>query len=226
MRNGEFEINLDPSFHARWPEAHIGILVVSGVIQTGDTKPMESAISEMIEMVSNRFPDSEVLKNDATLQAYIKYYKEFKKSYHVLAQVESVLFKGKPIPFQNPLVAAMFAAEIKNMLLTAGHDLNKIQPPLTIGVSAGTEAYISISGKEIIPKSSDMMIRDSAEPISTVIYGPDRRTCITPETDAALFTVYAPAGISQEDTRGHLMDLLRFIELFSPTTQKILLNTY
>ena len=226
MKKGEFEIILAPSFQERWPEAHIGILIVSGVNQAGDIKTMGIAISKMIETLSNRFPTRESLKKDTALGAYRKYYKEFKKSYHVRAQVESVLFKGKSIPLINPMVTAMFAAEIKNRLLTASHDLNRIQPPLSISVSSGTDSYISISGKEIIPKSGDMMIRDATAPISTVIYGPDKRTCITQESSAALFTVYAPAGVPQEDIRDHLTDLFDFILLFSPASQKELLRTF
>jgi len=226
MKKDEFEIIVDPSFQERWPEAHIGILIVSGVNQAGNIKTLEIAISNMIEKLSHRFPTRESLKKDVALAVYRKYYKEFKKSYHVLAQVESVLFKGKSIPLKNPIVTAMFAAEIKNRLLTAGHDLNRIQPPVSISVSSGTESYISISGKEIISKSSDMMIRDAFAPISTVIYGPDRRTCITQESSAALFTVYAPAGIPLKDIQDHLTDLFDFILLFSPASQKVLLRTF
>jgi hypothetical protein len=40
------------------------------------------------------------------------------------------------------LVEAMFIAEVKNMLLTAGHDLDAVQLPITLDVSKGDGRYI------------------------------------------------------------------------------------
>lgn len=68
----------------------------------------------------------------ATQQAYAAYYKKFKKSYHVLAQLESVIFNGRWLPNTAALVAAMCMAELKNMLLIAGHDLDKITLPVHV----------------------------------------------------------------------------------------------
>jgi len=40
-----------------------------------------------------------------------------------------------------------------------------------------------------------MFIADGQGVISSIVYGPDRRTRITLATRNAVFTVYAPAGI-------------------------------
>ena len=61
-----------------------------------------------------------------TIRAYAAYYKHFDKTYHVQLQLESIVFKGKAIPSVAALVETMFMAEVKNMLLTAGHDLDKL----------------------------------------------------------------------------------------------------
>ena len=128
------------------------------------------------------------------LQAYNNYYRQFKKSYHVQLQLESIVWKGKSIPSVSALVEAMFMAEMKNMLLTAGHDLDIVQLPLTLDVSMGTESYTLMRGEEQVLKPGDMMISDQVGIISDVIYGPDRRTQITADTRNVVFTVYAPAG--------------------------------
>ncbi|GAI35107.1 unnamed protein product, partial [marine sediment metagenome] len=64
---------------------------------------------------------------------------------HVLLQLESIVFKNKSIPKVASLVEAMFMAEIKNLLLTAGHDLDAIDLPIKLDVSSGGEKYIQIS---------------------------------------------------------------------------------
>jgi hypothetical protein len=49
-----------------------------------------------------------------------------------------------------------------------------------------------------------MYIRDGEGVVSSVIYGPDFRTRIQPETRNAVFTAYAPAGISAAAVHTHL----------------------
>jgi hypothetical protein len=63
-------------------------------------------------------------------RAYADYYRAYGKTYHVSAQWESVAVKGKAIPRRAALVEAMYMAELKNLILTAGHDLASIALPV------------------------------------------------------------------------------------------------
>ncbi|GAI84117.1 unnamed protein product, partial [marine sediment metagenome] len=112
------------------------------------------------------------LKNMEPIKTYSDYYKRFKKTYHVLLQLESIVFKNKSIPKVASLVEAMFMAEIKNLLLTAGHDLDAIDLPIKLDVASGREKYIQLSGqgKDLI--HNDMMVSDLQGITSSIIYGP------------------------------------------------------
>ena len=160
------------------------------------------------------------------LQAYNSYYRRFKKSYHVQLQLESIAWKGKSIPSVSALVEAMFMAEMKNMLLTAGHELNILSLPLTLDVSKGTETYTLMRGEPQTLKPGDMMISDREGVISSIIYGPDQRTQITAGTQNVVFTVYAPAGISNTIVSNHLHDTREYIMLFAPQARTELLEVY
>ncbi len=82
--------------------------------------------------------------------------------------------QGKSIPDAQALVQAMFMAEMKNMLLTAGHDLDKLHLPLVLDVSTGDETYTLMRGTEQQLKPGDMYIRDGEGILSDVIYGPEQ----------------------------------------------------
>jgi DNA/RNA-binding domain of Phe-tRNA-synthetase-like protein len=160
------------------------------------------------------------------LQAYSNYYKRFKKTYHVQLQLESIVWKGKLIPSVSALVECMFMAEVKNMLLTAGHDLDRLHLPLALDVSNGSETYTLMRGDQQTLKEGDMFIRDQEGVISSIIYGPDRRTQITPETRNVIFTVYAPVGIDRSAVEGHLDDIRDCVLLVSPQARLELLHVY
>jgi DNA/RNA-binding domain of Phe-tRNA-synthetase-like protein len=120
----------------------------------------------------------------------------------------------------------MFMAELKNLLLTAGHDLEAIQLPVRLDVSTGSERYILLNGQEQVLKPGDMMMADEQGIISSVLYGPDRRTRITPDTRRVLFAVYAPAGIGEQAVRQHLQDIQTDVMLVAPDAEVESLEVY
>ncbi len=151
--------------------------------------------------------DRATMLKQPILEAYDRYYGSFKKTYHVQLQLESIVFKGKSIPTVSTLVECMFMAEMNNLLLTAGHDLDALHLPLKIDVAHGGESYTLLRGTSQSPKSGDMMITDGQGIISSIVYGPDQRTQITAHTRNVAFTVYAPGGIEAETVEKHLDEL-------------------
>ena len=177
-----------------YPEALLGLLAMRKVCNPNQHEGLNQGKLELENNLRKNFAQLERsdLKNMEPLKTYNDYYKRFKKTYQVLLQLESIVFKNRSIPRVATLVEVMFMAELKNLLLTAGHDLEAIDRPLKLDVSRGKEKYTLLNGqeKELIP--GDMMISDLKGIISSIIYGPDQRTRIRPNTRKVLFVVYAP----------------------------------
>ncbi len=209
-----------------YPGAAVGVLVVRDVLNPERHAALDKRKEELENQLRARFSDYDraALKALPTIQAYNAYYKRYKKTYHVQHQLESVAFKGKPIPRVAALVEVMFVAELKNLLLTAGHDLDAVQVPVKLDVAEGSERYIRLNGQEQGLKPGDMMIADAQGVISCVLYGPDRRTRITPETRQVLFTVYAPPGIGEQAVHDHLQDIQANVLLVAPQADVELLE--
>ena len=211
-----------------FPDAYVGILSLRNVSNPDRHPELEKRKAEVEDQLRSQFSgqDRAALSAHPILQAYSNHYKRFKKTYHVQLQLESIAWKGKSIPSMPALVESMFMAEMKNLLLTAGHDLDTLSLPLVLDVSRGTESYTLMRGEEQILKPGDMMISDQNGVISSIIYGPDRRSQIATGTRNAVFTVYAPAGIGEQAVRQHLMDIQETILTFSPGAQVELLRVF
>lgn len=211
-------IQVSAAFRSSFPTARMGVLAMCGVSNPASHPPLDERKAELEDKLRTSYAglDKTGLKQLLPIKAYDAYYKKFDKTYHVLHQLESVALKGKPIPGVAALVEAMFMAELNNLLLTAGHDLDKVAQPLILGVSAGGETYLGIRGKDETIKGGDMMVSDSNGIISSILYGPDFRTRITPETKNALFTVYAPEGIDETQIYAHLQDMEEYVRLIAP----------
>lgn len=211
-----------------YPGAAAGVLVMRHVGNPTQHPGLDRWITECEGELRARCQtrDRAALKALPPIQAYAAYYKRYKKTYHVQLQLESVALKGKAIPRSPALVAAMVTAELKNLLLTAGHDLEVIQPPVTLTVATGGEGYRLLDGHEQGLQAGDMMMADAQGIISSVLYGPDQRTRITPDTRHVLFAVYAPPGIGERAVAQHLEDLRAAVLLFAPEAEVEGLDVY
>lgn len=216
------------SWKASYPNAHAGVLVMREVINLPHHAELEQRKAALEEELRVRFAgqDRAALLSHPILQAYDAYYRQFKKTYHVQLQLESILFQGKSIPSVAALVEAMFMAEVDTLLLTAGHDLDAVRLPLTLDAAQGTETYTLLRGEPQTPKAADMMIVDGEGIISSIIYGPDQRTQITAQTRNVIFTTYAPSGISEEAVANHLQEIQRNVELIAPNGKVELLKVF
>jgi DNA/RNA-binding domain of Phe-tRNA-synthetase-like protein len=211
-----------------YPAAHAGILVMHEVTNPPYHAELEEHKQQLQSELRARFSglDRTAIASLPTIQAYNAYYKSFKKTYHVQLQLESIVFKGKSLPSVAALVEAMFMAEIKNLLLTAGHDLDTLQLPVTLDVATGQESYTLLRGQEQLSKAGDMQMIDQTGVISSILYGPDQRTQITANTRRVLFAVYAPPGIDVADVQHHLEDIRQFVGLVSPEATIELLEVF
>jgi DNA/RNA-binding domain of Phe-tRNA-synthetase-like protein len=221
-----FEVT--PAWKSTYPEARAGVLVMRAVSNPAHDPALETQKASLEEQLRAQFSsqDRAAIAGHPILRAYAEYYRQFKKTYHIQLQLESIVLKGKSIPSVAVLVEAVFMAEMKDLLLTAGHDLDTLHLPLTLDVATGNETYTLLRGEEQMLKTGDMMISDQVGVISSIVYGPDQRTQITPETSNVIFTVYAPPGIKEESVIEHLQHIKENVMIFAPQAQVESLRVY
>jgi len=215
------ELTASERWRTSFPGGQVGLLLVGGV----NNDPRNMALAEHKKVLATRLRKqygglsrAELLELPV-LQAYKAYYRPFNKTYHVQLQFESVVSKGRSLPSVSPLVDAVFAAELETLILTAGHDADRLVPPVTIDASQGDESYQQLNGSQKNPKPGDMLMRDGQGVVCTIIYGQDRRTPITAETRRALYVAYVPPGIDPALVEQHLDQIEANVRLFALQAQ-------
>ena len=223
-----FQIDVTDRWHTTFPGGHVGILLVGNVDNTPRVTPLDQrkrAIESHLRHTFVGFSRTDLLEL-AVLQAYRAYYKKFGKTYHVQLQLESIVHNGKSLPNVSPLVDANFAAELETFILTAGHDADVLEAPLTIDATHGGETFTQINGSVRSLKPQDMMMSDGKGIICTIIYGQDARTPISSNTRRALYVAYAPAGVSGAMVHQQLDSIHENILLAAPETELEMLKVF
>ncbi|MFA9377010.1 MAG: hypothetical protein ACERKZ_09700 [Lachnotalea sp.] len=211
-------IKILPIVRDVYPTTKFGIMVVHGVSNLVERTCMDTLKNTEINQIKQEHKEYERKSalNTSPICHYVSYYKSFKKTYPVLLQLESILLKDKGIPNVGIPVETMFLAEVKNMLLTAGHDLDQIKGKLTMNLAGGVECYQSISGKEQILTKNDLFLSDESGILSSILNGPDFRTQITKTTQNALYFVYGVEGVTEEQIRKHLENIGDYLTTVNP----------
>ena len=226
--HSDLSVNVTDAWRERFPDAHVGLLVVDGASNPSSHRVLGARVREIEERLRAQFAgaDRATLIALPAIQAYQRHYRTFGQTYHVLRQLESVALKGRQLVSGGALVLSMFAVELQTLLLTAGHDLDAVQPPLIIDRSNADEGFVGLGGTEHVLRGGDMLMRDSVGIISAVVYGPDQRTRLGAQTQRVMFTTYAPAGIDAVSTRRHLEDLAVMVRLVAPAATTQLLDIF
>ena len=214
-------IEISDTWRSTHPGAALGVLTMRDVQPQGDYAQFNHKKNSLQDELRERYQGkdrSEIIKVPE-MQAYASYYKRFKKTYHLLLQLESITHKNKSIPQGPLLVQAMFMAELNSLLLTAGHDLDQTRGQISLDSSTDEETYTLLRNEEVDCKSGDMAMSDEQGVFCTVIYGQDLRTRITKNTKNVLYAVYVPPGIAAEVIEKHLSDLEGNVHLISPEAE-------
>jgi DNA/RNA-binding domain of Phe-tRNA-synthetase-like protein len=199
------------------PGAVIGLLELSGVENVRSSPRLNERKRETEAYLRERYKGftRQALMSLPVMSDYIRYYRRFKKTYHLQLQVESIVLRGKKLPNVSALVDSNFAAEMETLVLTAGHDVAKLHGPVSIDVSREGEQITQMNGTSKAMHAGDMIMRDAKGVCCSIIYGQDNRSPISLETSRVLYVSYAPGGVPSETVHAQLRRIEENIRLFS-----------
>ena len=213
-----------PAWQAAHPGTACGGLAMRGVANPPSVPDLDQEKAALERELRERFGglDRAALREVGLLPAYAAYYKRWGQRYHVGMQVESIAQKGKEIPRVAALVEAMFVAELRTQVLTAGHDLDALLPSVRMDVGTGDERYLTPHGADTTVKPGDMYVAEARGVLSSIIVGPADYARITPETTAVLFAAYGVPGVPPSLIEAHLGEIERLVRLVSPAAETVL----
>jgi DNA/RNA-binding domain of Phe-tRNA-synthetase-like protein len=205
-------------WRAARPGAAIGLLELSGIDQARTSTRLIDRKRETEALLRSRYHG--LTRQDFSalpvMAAYVRYYKRFGKTYHVQLQLESIVLKGKSLPDVTPLVDANFTAEVETLVLTAGHDVARLQGPVWLDVARDGDQMTQMNGARKPLPTGDMIMRDAGGVCCSIIYGQDDRSPISPATSHVLYVAYAPPGVPADAVQAQLGKIEANVRLFAP----------
>jgi Uncharacterized conserved protein len=204
-----------------FPEIHFGTMTVGNLTNTVTEDTFQRLKKDEIvklKAVHEGYERSEFIKTNPAV-FYRDYYKKFHKTYHLILQLESILKKDREVPEAGAFVEAMFIAEMKDFILTAGHNLEAVTFPLKLDMAKGGEEFMGISGINQVLTQGDLYLADEMGIISSVLNGPDYRTRIQENTKEVMYFAYGVQGITGQLLQKHLHQIGEYLEVYAPSVE-------
>ncbi len=211
-------INISEDVRRLYPGIQFGSLVVKGLGKSTNKEAFTELKKEEISELIINYKDYERNKfiNTEPMMQYRNYYKKYNKTYHLLLQLESVVLKGRSVPDAGAFVEAMFLAELKDLILTAGHDMDALSTPLNLKIAKGGESFTGISGQVQALSENDLYLEDQLGILSSIINGPDDRTRISSKTKRVMYFAYGVQNITRQQIMQHLNRIKDYLAIYAP----------
>ena len=118
-----FEIIKDPTFAER--NIPLGILEVTYPDRSAwDITKFYDLVHAELDALREKYADYD-RKAVFGENPYFRFFKKFKKTYPVMQQFESVMFKGRPFPEEHPVMGVPFLLELTTFVLSGTHDIDR-----------------------------------------------------------------------------------------------------
>jgi DNA/RNA-binding domain of Phe-tRNA-synthetase-like protein len=214
----EMKINLTESLKEKYPVSIFGNLIIRNVPNRKRNETLEERKRNLESEIKENYAE---VDKDTMIHYYNTYFQMWKKTYPIAYQINTVK-SGRKFPLVSVLVDCMFIAELKNRILTSGHDLDEIKGDLTFDISQGGEQYLKLNGQKQKLKKNDVVLKDNEGILASILYGPARRTSISLKTKNTLFFAWCPYTMDEEIIRSHLNEIfLNLNSTFESITSEI-----
>ena len=146
---------------------------------------------------------------------YFRFFKKFKKTYPVMMQFESVMFKGRPFPEYNPVAEVPFLMEIVTHILSGTHDVDCIHGPVQLYSATEKEEFPGLRGTPFHTYPGDFCGKDQDGIIFSLIAGADARTCAKPNSRHVFYPVFGTPELPESVIQDAMDVLIRYIRVLA-----------
>lgn len=150
---------------------------------------------------------------------YFRFFKKFKKTYPVMQQFESVMFKGRPFPEEDPVMGVPFLLELTTFVLSGTHDIDRMDGPLTIFTPSEKLPFLGMRAASTHTYPKDICGRDSSGIIFSMIAGADERTCAREESRHVFYPVFGVPGQAPDALRSAQTRMAEYAALLAKDAQ-------
>jgi DNA/RNA-binding domain of Phe-tRNA-synthetase-like protein len=205
----EVSFRITDCYCEKFPELSFGIGTIQGCAFFEKSESFKLHKREVLRKMRRRAYLAEVEKR---IELYGQFFNEWGYPCPLPDHLKRTVEMGFPI--HNLYIDTHIIAEMNHGILMAIQDLDRFEGSWRLDLADEGETFESVSGKRIICKKDEIVLRDEKDIVCSLFQGPDFKTKIDPSSRNIVVYVFTAPGIVEEHVSNGIQLALEILEKF------------
>jgi len=205
----EVSLTITEAYHSRFPELCFGIGTTQACTYFEKSESFKLYKRELLRKMRRR-------ANLAHIEEQINLYDQFFKEWGYPCPLPGHLKRtiGMGFPIVNLYIDTHIMAEMCHGILMAIQDMDRFDGQWRLDLAQEGETFEGVSGRMLICKEEEIVLRDEKEIVCSLFQGPDSRTKVDPSSKNIVVYIYTAPGIQEEHVVNGLQLALEILQKF------------
>jgi len=202
-------LTITDAYRQRFPDLSFGIGTIQGCTFFEKSEPFKLFKRELLRKMKRR---AHLAETEERIQRYDRFFQEWEYPCPLPGHLKRTVEMGFPI--HNLYIDTHIIAEMNHGILMAIQDLDRFEGSWKLDLADDGETFQAVSGKMIICKKDEIVLRDEKEIVCSLFQGPDSRTKVDPSSQNIVVYVFTAPGIVEEHVFNGIQLALEILEKF------------
>jgi DNA/RNA-binding domain of Phe-tRNA-synthetase-like protein len=190
---GEINLTITETYHHRFPDLPFGIGTVQDCTYFEKSESFKIYKRDLLRKMRRR---ANLAQIEERVHLYDQFFKEWGYPCPLPGHLKRTIDMGFPIV--NLYIDAHIMAEMCHGILMAIQDLDRFDGQWRLDLAQEGETFEGVSGRMLICKENEIVLRDEKEIVCSLFQGPDSRTKIDESSKNIVVYVFTAPGIQGE----------------------------
>jgi len=209
MRSREIFLTITEAYHRRFPELPFGIGTVQDCTYFEKSESFKIYKRDLLRKMRRR---ANLVQIEEGVHLYDQFFKEWGYSCPLPGHLKRTIDMGFPIA--NLYIDTHIMAEMCYGILMAIQDLDRFDGQWRLDLAQEGETFEGVSGRMLICKEKEIVLRDEKEIVCSLFQGPDSRTKIDESSKNIVVYVFTAPGIQGEHVSKGIQLALDILQQF------------
>jgi DNA/RNA-binding domain of Phe-tRNA-synthetase-like protein len=205
----EVPLTITDADRQQFPDLAFGIGTIQSCAYFEKSEPFKLFKRELLRKMRRRANLAEL---EGRINLYDRFFKEWEYPCPLPGHFKRTIEMGFPIV--NLYIDTHILAEMVHGILMAIQDLERFRGEWKLDLAHDGETFQGVSGKTILCKEKEIVLRDGEGIVCSLFQGPDFRTRVEPTSKDIVVYVFTAPGIQEQQVSGGLQLALEILETF------------
>ena len=205
----EVSLTITDAYRSRFPELPFGIGTVQDCTYFGKSEAFKIYKRDLLRKMRRR---ANLTQIEERINLYDQFFKEWGYLCPLPGHFKRAVDMGFPIA--NLYIDTHIMAEMCHGILMAIQDMDRFDGQWRLDLAQEGETFEGVSGRMLICKEEEIVLRDEKEIVCSLFQGPDSRTKVDPSSKNIVVYVFTAPGIQEEHVVNGLQLALEILQKF------------